>query len=168
MTVVAVLVLAAVLGGCAQQPTTAPNDDAVRDSLAEPSGEPPSESSGDSTSSLSASSCVEEYTLETLPHRRFAFDGTVTAIEQGEYEADAAAARTSVTYDVHEWYAGGDGATVTLSSWDFIVDGSSGDPPLEVGKRLLVSGDTDMAWGCGFTRAYSAAEAEQWRDAFER
>jgi hypothetical protein len=121
-----------------------------------------------STSSGSAASCIEEYSLRTLRNRKFAFDGTVASIRAGEPDSDAGGTPVRVTYEVHQWFVGGDGDTVTLASWDFITDGLSlsGDPEPTEGMRLLVSGDTDMAWGCGFTRPYSAGEAAQWEAAF--
>lgn len=116
-------------------------------------------------SSTSSASCIETYSLDALPNRRFAFDGTVTAIESGSRVADEEAAPVRVEYQVNEWFKGGEGDTVTLQSWDFIVAGGAGDPALDVGTRVLVSGDEDMAWGCGFTREYSARDARAWRNA---
>ena len=77
-----------------------------------------------------------------------AFDGTVTAV-------------------------GGTGDTVTVA----IPVGASidpGPPTFRVGTRLLVSGrgrnegtsgQTVVAWGCGFTRYYDPATADSWRAA---
>jgi hypothetical protein len=138
---------------------------------------PTSSASGGETVS-SVGSCVEEYSLRTLRNRKFAFDGSVTDIRVGEPDPDAWGAPVRVTYQVHQWFAGGDGDTVTLAAWDFdvIVDDPSSDEvhvdsvgtvvPTE-GARLLVSGDDKMAWlGCGFTRPYNAVEAAQWEAAF--
>lgn len=105
-----------------------------------------------------AASCVEEYSLKTLADRRFAFDGTVTSIQSGEYNANAGATPLHITFDVHQWFRGGKGGEATLEGWDFTA--------LAQGTRVLVSGDTDTAWGCGFTRAYTIDEASQWEAAF--
>jgi hypothetical protein len=133
-------------------------------------------SDGGAVSSIG--SCVEEHSLRTLTNRKFAFDGTVTDIRVGEPDPDAWGAPVRVTYQVHQWFAGGHGDTVTLAAWDFdvIVDRSSqsevyadsvGTLVSAEGMRLLVSGDEKMAWlGCGFTRPYNAAEAAQWEAAF--
>jgi hypothetical protein len=53
------------------------------------------------------------------------------------------------------------------------TDGEHG-PPYAVGTRLLISGESRwgaglsdaVAWGCGFSRYHSTAEASEWRDAF--
>ena len=119
-----------------------------------------------STTAGGAASCVEAYSTKTLTHRKFAFDGTVTSVTPGERNADAGATPVEITYTVHEWFAGGSGETVTLKSWDFTAAGSDEDPVAQ-GARLLVSGDTDMPWGCGFTRDHTESEAEQWRRAFD-
>ena len=163
-----------VLAGCnsGADPVTTPGP-VTADNVGQTTGAP-----GGETVSSSIGSCVEEYSLQTLRNRKFAFDGTVTAIRAGEPDPDAWGAPIRVTYQVHQWFAGGDDDTVTLAAWDFdvIVDRSSQSEvyadsvgtlvPTE-GMRLLVSGDDKMAWlGCGFTRPYNAAEAAQWKAAF--
>ena len=155
------LLLATAVLGCAR-----PADTAAGSGPSAPAAETDAASDAVSTSSGSMASCVEEYSIQTLVNRKFAFDGTVTQIERGQYDDAAAAGKVRVSYDVNEWFAGGSRRSVTLDSWDFIVDGSSGDPELEDGTRVLVSGDTNMAWGCGFTRTFTSDEAEQWRKAF--
>jgi hypothetical protein len=160
-----------VLAGCnsGADPVTTPGPvtaDNVGQTTGAPGGETMSPSApGGETVSSSIGSCVEEYSLQTLRNRKFAFDGTVTAIRAGEPDPDAGVTPVRVTYSVHQWFAGGDGDTVTLASWDYGIN-SAGYPALTEGTRLLVSGDTDMAWGCGFTRPYSTAEAAQWEAAF--
>jgi hypothetical protein len=183
-TVLTVLTMVVVLAACRSAadpvttpgPATAGNDGQTTGASG---GEPasPSASSGETVSS-SIGSCVEEYSLQTLRNRKFAFDGTVTEIRAGEPDPDAWGAPIRVTYQVHQWFAGGDDDTVTLAAWDFdvIVDRSSqsevyadsvGTLVRTEGMRLLVSGDDKMAWlGCGFTRPYNAAEAAQWKAAF--
>lgn len=118
------------------------------------------------TSVGDTASCVETYSPKTLANRRFAFEGTVTKIAEGAPDADAGATPVEVTYEVNDWFAGGDADTLTLRSWDFIVAGGPDDPVTTVGTRLLVSGDSDMAWGCGFTREFSESEADVWRAVF--
>lgn len=103
-----------------------------------------------------AASCVEVYTLETLANRDAAFDGTVEAVT-GDV----------LTFRVHEWFRGGAGDSVTRRGATAIGGVTSAGPSLslEPGTRLLVAGDDDFAWGCGFTQPYDAAVATGWRDA---
>lgn len=129
----------------------------------------------------SQASCVEEYGPRTLAGRDFAFDGTVTAIGAGTTDRPGMGklGYAGVTFDVHEWFAGGDDATTTVD-----IDHPGGDPSRDVGDelgpsyavgtRLLVSGahrwglETDedlIAWGCGFTRYYDERTAAVWREA---
>ena len=100
-------------------------------------------------------SCVESYSLSTLPHREVAFDGTVKAINGNE-----------VAFTVNDWYKGGTESTVKLDG-NGMVGGaitSAGGPNLTVGDRYLVAGDGGFVWSCGFTQPYDPATAQQWRD----
>jgi len=122
--------------------------------------------------------CVEEYSLETLPGRDFAFDGTVVAIEQGG-AGEADLGYPSVTFQVHNWFRGGDVPTVTLAMpAPFQLRGgdtsSEAGPSYVVGTRLLVSGEPRwdgeplrdaFAWTCGFTRYYDETTAARWQAA---
>jgi predicted transcriptional regulator len=87
-------------------------------------------------------SCVETYRPGTLAKRGFAFDGTVTSIGEP----------SSGGREVIDPYL-----PVTLTN--------------TTGSRLLVSGedrwakspmDSPIAWACGFTRLYNAADAQSW------
>ena len=100
--------------------------------------------------------CVEQYSLETLKHRGFAFDGTVTSISGDE-----------VTFSVGERYLGPPASTVTLSATGMTgtTITSAGGPNLAVGHRYLVAGEDHFAWACGFTQPYDAAVAAQWKQA---
>src|SRR5207247_940796 len=42
----------------------------------------------------------------------------------------------------------------------------SGEFGAQYQVRLLVSGEDDTAWGCGYTTKWSAETAEEWRSAF--
>jgi hypothetical protein len=94
----------------------------------------------------------------------------------GAPDPEAGGAPIHVTYQVHQWFAGGDDETVTLAAWQIdVADLSSsevsadsvGTVVLSEGMRLLVSGEDMVAWlGCGFTRPYSATEAARWEAAF--
>jgi hypothetical protein len=110
-----------------------------------------------------AAMCIEVYTPENLLHRQVAFDGTVTAITDAE-NVDFGSA---VTFDVNRAYIGdlGDTVTLTASGMGADIGDSEGGPPINVGDRLLVSGDEGNAWTCGFTRTYSDDMAAEWEAA---
>lgn len=102
-------------------------------------------------------SCLEQYSLEALKDRDFAFDGTVKAIAGNE-----------VTFTVNETFRGSDAPEVTL-----IADGmtgttitSVGGPTLALGGRYLVAGEERFVWPCGFTQEYDAGIAADWATAF--
>lgn len=103
-----------------------------------------------------AASCVEHYSLETLQRREAAFDATVVSVE-GDV----------ITFRVNEWYRGGEGDSTTRRGADVVGAITSAGPSvsLEPGTRLLVAGDDDFAWSCGFTQPYDADVAAQWAGA---
>lgn len=93
----------------------------------------------------------------TLRNRQHAFDGTVAAV-----------ADDSVTLDVTEWFKGADRpAAITLQGASTLSAITPNGPAttLTPGTRLLVAGDAEFAWGCGFTQPYSEATAAAWRTA---
>ncbi len=102
-----------------------------------------------------SASCVELYTLETLAQRDVAFDGTVESVD-GD----------SVSFTVNQWYRGGQDARTTRRGASGLGGITSAGPSvsLEPGSRLLVAGDDDFAWACGFTQPYDPAIARQWED----
>ena len=103
-----------------------------------------------------AALCVEQYGLDTLRNRSFAFDGTVLSISGDE-----------VTFAVGESYIGSVGATVTLTATGLTgtTVTSAGGPDLTMGGRYLVAGDDRFVWACGFTQPYDARVAAQWKQA---
>jgi hypothetical protein len=114
--------------------------------------------------------CAEEYSPATLAGRGFGFDGTV--IEVTEPAIDL---YVQVTFQVEEWFRGGDTDRFTVSMFPPGEVTSLENTTYQLGSRLLVSGEdrwgndtlTDpIAWYCGFTRTYSPATADQWRQAF--
>ena len=132
---------------------------AEQTTAAEPRTSP--ESSPGTVSSV-AGSCVEQYSAESLEKRDYAFDGIVTRINKGS-ETDA----DRVTFDVKEWFKGGSGTTATRRASGFTATTSAGGSPHSVGERLLVAGDEDFVWECGFTQPYRPAVADEWRNAFK-
>lgn len=107
-----------------------------------------------SSNGPASASCVEQYSLDTLKHRGFAFDGRVASISGDE-----------VTFSVGERYLGSPGATVTLTAIGMTGTAitSAGGPNLAVGERYLVAGDDHFVWACGFTQPYDAGVAAQWK-----
>lgn len=101
-------------------------------------------------------SCVEQYSIETLAHRDFALDGTVSAISGDQ-----------VTLTVNDTYAGSMFGTVTLNAAGMTggTVTSAGGPTFQPGQRYLVSGDDAFAWSCGFTQAYDEGLAADWAEA---
>ena len=125
----------------------------------EPEAAPTSHPSADGSTSTMLASCVERYSLETLENRDYAFDGTVMAIEPGQAAADQA---DRVTFDVTEWFKGGSGSSAIRQAHGFAAVTSAGGSPHRVGERLLVAGDDDFVWECGFTQRYDAEVAADW------
>lgn len=134
-------------------------------------------------SSISSFSCVESYGLTSLKGRDFAFDGTVSgiaAIQPPQAETDARAGYLAVAFIVHEWFRGGDQATVSVDMMPGSMQGVTSFPAganFGVGTRLLVSGEprfgggplqAPVAWPCGFTRQFDQVTAVAWRQAFDK
>jgi hypothetical protein len=111
----------------------------------------------------SSGSCVEPFTFDNLQKRDFGFDGTVKAVTGADSDGERA---DLVTFMVSRWYRGGAGREVTLKAYGFGQLTSAGSISGAVGERLLVSGEEDIAWGCGFTQPYEARSAHLWEQAF--
>jgi hypothetical protein len=126
--------------------------------LAQDTPRPP----GDETSSITTGSCVEQYSLETLENRNYAFDGTVAEITPGTGETG----EDVVVFDVRRWYKGGTDGRTTRRAYGFSVMTSAGGGPHSVGERLLVTGDDDIVWECGFTQPYDPDIADDWERTF--
>jgi hypothetical protein len=107
-------------------------------------------------------SCVMEFSVPNLADRQFAFDGTVTEIRDPASAGDAYA----VVFEVAHWFAGAEGATTTVRTYDVSGTALAGDLGLSVGDRVLASGDEDFLWGCGFSMAYSDENAALFEEAF--
>lgn len=138
----------------------------------------PGPSQGPISPGISSASCVEQYAPAAVRSRAFAFDGTVSRVAATQPPVDNSVALpgySAVTFDVHEWFRGGDQATVTVDMMSppspGVVSSVEG-LDYEVGTRLLVSGeprfggsplDAPVAWACGFTRVYDPPTAAAWR-----
>ena len=100
-------------------------------------------------------SCAFEFSPKTLAERQFAFEGTVSEIR----EPDALDAPYEVELAVTTWFHGGEGATATLRTYDVSETSLAGDLSLEVGERIIASGDDGFLWGCGFSMPYTEQDA---------
>jgi hypothetical protein len=113
--------------------------------------------------------CVEEFSVESLAGRDFAFDGTISHVDpRGDAGGDAGAVPTEVTFQVHHWYKGGSGDEVVLKTYEQpgVVTSVEGSPALSAGTRLLASGDDLFLWSCGFSMPYTEANARLFVKAF--
>jgi hypothetical protein len=118
-----------------------------------------------------AMSCAFGYAVETLKEREYAFDGTLIEVAPAPTQAggeEPFPVDGPVTFQVHEWFNGGGGETVTLAGSALSIGYGSEDESatLTIGDRYLVSGDDEYVWSCGFTKTYSGSTASEWRDAF--
>jgi hypothetical protein len=103
-------------------------------------------------------SCIR-YSDDLLLENQFAFDGTlVSGNEDG----------TQATFEVHQWYRGGEGDTVTLNA-----EGMLGYGPIALiglslleNQRYLISGNDGHVNACGFSVTYDTALAGHWAELF--
>lgn len=129
-----------------------------------------------------AADCVESYTPDAVRGRAFAFDGVV--MEAGPSVSDRGdegdLGLPGVTFEVQEWFSGGQADTVTVDMQIPVTDSMDPSDPgytYGIGSRLLISGearwggsplDDPIAWSCGFSRYYDPDTATAWRAAVER
>ncbi|HEX6579589.1 MAG TPA: hypothetical protein VF195_01780 [Actinomycetota bacterium] len=114
-------------------------------------------------------SCVEQYSVEALANREYAFEGVIgdVAGPADPESPDPAHLTTTVTFEVERWFWGGSDAEIALQT--YAATSSVGELEDSVGARLLVSGDDIYIWACGFTQPaseqarsdYGAAAAER-------
>ena len=97
-------------------------------------------------------SCVEQYSVETLANRGFAFEGVITDVARPSDPSspDPSDQTTTVTFEVIRWFWGGSGPTAARRTYS--VASSAGEVEASIGARLLVVGDDDFIWSCGFTQ----------------
>ena len=92
---------------------------------------------------------------EVLANMEVAFDGTVTAIDDG-----------LVTLDVGHWYRGGDADLVTVKAPPASLRALIQAASFEVGQRYLVSANDGFVSVCGFTAPYSDELAAMYAEAY--
>jgi hypothetical protein len=115
-------------------------------------------------------SCVEQFSVDALASRSWAFDGTITEVVPAK-DLESGAPEdivTSVTFRVDRWYKGGSGDTVTVKTYNIPgVQASNEGPDPSVGARILASGEDDYIWGCGFSKPFSEENAGLFAQAFD-
>lgn len=170
------LILTACSGGDAENTVNHQSSD---EAAVDTAGSQPASGSEGGPLPDGASSCVESYSLETLRNRDFAFDGIVLGFgppvsDRGD---DGDLNSVGITFQVREWFVGGDAEEVTVDLQSVGEETAEEDLPFQVGARLLVSGeprwggaplDSPIAWGCGFSRYYDEETATAWRESTGR
>lgn len=132
--------------------------------------------SGGAVPDADAASCIVYSPDLAAASADLAFDGTVVAIGTTRPRIPGSVGDLMpVTFIVTEWYRGGPGWTITADLP--VTTGTSMlelPPPVEIGTRLLVSGDVrqdvpryvSMRAGiCGYTRYHDVGTADEWRAA---
>jgi hypothetical protein len=102
--------------------------------------------------------CIQ-FTEQMLLDQTYAFDGTLVS---------ANADGTNARFEVHRWYKGGEGDSVTLSAEGLLLEHSVAlvGASLQIGERYLVSGTDGFVWACGFTVTYDTELANHWAELF--
>jgi hypothetical protein len=95
-------------------------------------------------------SCVEPYSPRALQERSYAFEGAITDVQAPANPDSPDPTTTTVTFDVDRWFWGGTGAQASRRT--YAMASSAGEIEDSIGARLLVSGDEDFLWACGFTQ----------------
>jgi hypothetical protein len=101
---------------------------------------------------MGSGSCVEQYSVETLARRGYAFEGVITDVAgpNDPTSPDPTDQTTTVSFDVVRWFWGGSGPSATRRTYS--VASSAGELDASIGARLLVAGDEDFIWACGFSQ----------------
>ncbi|MBI5156585.1 MAG: hypothetical protein HZA58_01080 [Acidimicrobiia bacterium] len=136
------LVLVAGLSACG-------DDDAAPEAGMIVGGEPIGSAAGD---------CLA-FDEDTLAAQEFAFDGTLTA---------ASADGEQATFEVHQWFRGGEGTTATYGAGGLLSTEAQAlvGTSLVVGERYLISGSDGFVWACGYSLTYDTAVAAEWAEVF--
>jgi hypothetical protein len=98
------------------------------------------------------SSCVEQYSVVTLAERGYAFEGVITDVAgpSDPSSPDPADQTTTVTFEVVQWFWGGSAPSAERRTYS--LASSTEELEASIGARLLVAGDEDFIWSCGFTQ----------------
>jgi hypothetical protein len=109
--------------------------------------------------------CVEQYSADTLPNRDYAFEGVVAAVDPpANSDPDPGGSATTVTFDVQRWFWGGTEDRVSLKTYA-VPPVSTEAVEASIGAHVLVSGDAEFFWSCGFTKPFSEGAAGEFEAA---
>ena len=115
-----------------------------------------------------AQMCIQ-YEDAILLQQDVAFDGTLVSVEEIPSTGEIDLPQNLATFEVHRWYKGGEGDTVTLdagilynSDNSIALVGAS----IEIGERYLISGSDGFVWACGYSYTYDTEVANQWAELF--
>lgn len=99
------------------------------------------------------------YDEATLLAQELAFDGTLVA---------ASADGDQATFEVHNWYRGGDTAEIVLAAGGLLGTDAQAliGTALEVGERYLISARDGVVWACGYSVTYDTDLAAEWSELF--
>ena len=97
-----------------------------------------------------------------------AFDGTLVSVETIPGNGEIDLPQNLATFEVHKWFKGGEGDTITLDAGILVDDGSIAlvGTQLEVGQRYLISGEDGFVWACGYSYSYDTEVANHWSELF--
>ena len=115
-----------------------------------------------------AQMCIQ-YEDTILLEQDVAFDGTLVSVEQIPGSGEIDFPQNMATFEVHRWYQGGEGDTVTLDAGILYGEGDSialVGASLEIGERYLISGTDGFVWACGYSYTYDTEVANHWAELF--
>jgi len=115
-----------------------------------------------------AQMCIQ-YEDAILLEQDVAFDGTLVSVEVIEGSGEFDFPQNMATFEVHRWYKGGEGDTVTLDAGILYGEANSialVGAQLEIGERYLISGTDGFVWACGYSYSYDTEVANHWAELF--
>lgn len=115
-----------------------------------------------------AQMCIQ-YEDAILLEQDVAFDGTLVSVEVIGGGGEIDLPQNMATFEVHRWYQGGEGDTVTLDAGILYNSDNSialVGANLEIGERYLISGSDGFVWACGYSYTYDTEVANQWAELF--
>ncbi len=99
------------------------------------------------------------YDEAVLLGQEIAFDGTLVSADE---------ATDTAVFEVHQWFRGGEGTTVTLQAGGLLRTDAQAlvGTALAVGQRYLISSTDGVVWACGYSVTYDADLAAEWAELF--
>lgn len=113
---------------------------------------------GDPVGGGAAADCMV-YDESVLLSQELAFDGTLVAADEASDQA---------TFEVHQWFRGGEGAEIVLAAGGLLRTDAAAlvGTALEVGQRYLISATDGVVWACGYSVTYDTELATEWAALF--